>query len=64
MIRSDVPMFHFDDINLRTESDKNMTMKLKHVDLEAILMPFWAHPGVLGDLWGPFWASWGQLEAT
>ena len=40
------------------------TMKLKHINFEPILEPFWPHIGVLGRPLEPFWASWGQLEPT
>ena len=38
------------------ENREKTTMKLKHIDLEAILEPFWPHLGVLGRPLGPFWA--------
>ena len=44
------------------ENHKNMTMKLKCFDLEVILMPFWTHLGVLGDLRGPFGVYWANLR--
>ena len=37
------------------------TMKLKHIDLEAILEPFWLH---LGVLWRPLEAILGVLRPT
>ena len=37
------------------------TMKPKHIDLEAILEPFWLHLGVLGK---PLGAILGVLEPT
>ena len=40
--------------------EKN-TMKPKHIDLEAILEPFWPHLGVLGR---PLGAFLGILEPT
>ena len=40
---------------------EKLTRKPKHIDLEAILEPFWPY---LGGLLGPFWASWDQLEPT
>ena len=33
---------------------KTITMKPKHIDLEAILEPFWPHLGVLGRPLGAF----------
>ena len=38
-----------------------MTMKPKHIDLEAILEPFWPHLGVLGR---PLEAILGVLGPT
>ena len=35
--------------NVGQEANRQkMTMKPKHIDLEAILEPFWSHLGVLG----------------
>ena len=41
--------------NVRPEANREkMAMKLKHIDLEAILEPFWPHLGVLGRPLGAF----------
>ena len=51
--------------NAGPEANREKTiMKPKHIDLEAILNPFWLHLGYLGGLLGSFWASWDQLEPT
>ena len=45
---------------------EKMTIKPKNIDLETILAPLGgpleAMMEVLGGLWRPCWASWGQLE--
>ena len=41
-----------------SENHKKMVMKLKHMDLDAILRPFWAH---LRVLWRPLGAYLGVL---
>ena len=38
----------FENIDLEAHQEKT-TMKLKHINLEAILEPFWPHLGVLGS---------------
>ena len=38
---------------------EKITMKPKHIDLEAILEPFWPHLGVLGRPLGTFLGSLG-----
>ena len=40
-------------LEVRPEANREQTtMKLKHINLEAILEPFWPHLGVLGKPWG------------
>ena len=50
--------------NVSLEANRGKTtMRLKHMDLEAILEPFWPHPGVLGrPLGGYFGASRTNLS--
>ena len=43
---------------------ENMTMKPKHIDLEAILEPFWPHLGVLGRSLEAILGVLGQLDPT
>ena len=48
--------------NVGQEANREKTtMKLKHIDLEAILEPFWPHLGVLGR---PLEAILGVLGPT
>ena len=48
--------------NVGQEANRQkMTMKQKHIDLEAILEPFWPHLGVLGR---PLEAILGVLGPT
>ena len=48
--------------NVSPEANREkMTMKPKHIDLEAILEPFWPHLGVLGR---PLEANFGRLGAN
>ena len=48
--------------NVGPEANREKTtMKLKHIDLEAILEPFWPHLGVLGR---PLEAILGVLGPT
>ena len=48
--------------NVSPEANREKTtMKLKHIDLKAILEPFWPHLGVLGK---PLGAIFGVLEPT
>ena len=48
--------------NVRPEANpEKTTMKLKHINLEAILEPFWPHLGVLGR---PLEAILGVLGPT
>ena len=48
--------------NVSQEANREkMTMKPKHIDLEAILEPFWSHLGVLGR---PLGAILGHLGAN
>ena len=37
----------FENVGQEANREKT-TMKLKHINLEAILVPFWPHLGVLG----------------
>ena len=52
----------------RSKFESFQTMKPKIVDLETLLAPLGgpleAMMDVLGGLWRPCWASWGQLEPT
>ena len=46
---SKLPKSHHQLESLGPEANREKTtMKLKHIDLEAILEPFWPHLGVLG----------------
>ena len=47
-----------------SKSRKKTTMKLKHINLEAILEPFWPHLGVLGRALEAILGVFGQLEPT
>ena len=48
--------------NVSPEANREKTsMKLKHINFEAILEPFWPHLGVLGK---PLGAILGVLEPT
>ena len=49
-----------ENVNPEAHREKT-TMKLKHIDLKAILEPFWPHLGVLGR---PLEAIWGILGPT
>ena len=50
------------------KNNKNITMKLKHVDLEAILTSFWVHLGVpgrpLGLILGVLGATWNNVNQS
>ena len=51
--------------NVGPEANREKTtMKLKHINFESILEPFWPHLGVLGRALEAILASWGQLEPT
>ena len=49
--------------NVRLEPNREKTnMKLKHINFEPILEPFWPHLGVLGRPLGTMLPVWGRLE--
>ena len=47
-----------ENVGLEAKCEK-MIMKLKHIDLEAILEPFWPHLGALGRPLGAMLGVWG-----
>ena len=49
LVHSKLPKSNFSLENVGPEANREkMTMKLQHIDLEAILEAFWPHLGVLG----------------
>ena len=51
----------FGRLGANLSEHKKRSLKLKHIDMEAILRPFWAQ---LGVRWSPLGAIFGVLEPT